>query len=153
MVRKVFPLRKLPHTFPCRKIHTELRVDPQVPLSSFISQAKSPQGQNVDVTCTSKAWKHSTHSLQRSLLDKLTTNCILYSPAHLSHKEKIWQSTKKRGVSPGKVAVCSTWPERWGNPQNGSQSSISHSPETQSQRRVSKPLRSPFRILSGSRKR
>ena len=138
MVRKVFPLRRLPHTYPCRKTHTELGIDPRVLLSFFSSQAKSPQGQNRDVTCTSKAWKHSTHSLQRSLLYKLIMNSILYGPAHLSHKEKIWQSTEKRWSSPGKAAVCSTWQQRWGDPQNGSQSSFSHSPETQCQRRVSK---------------
>lgn len=100
-VRNAFALREQSCTFPYRKTD---EVHPPRLLSLCSSQAKCSQGQSINFPITSKAWKHSTHILQRPLLYELLMNSILSSPVCLIHKEKILPSIKRRWFPPGKAS-------------------------------------------------
>lgn len=76
----VFSFIKLPHCFHIRK-------------RSFLLSAAHKQvisqSQNLNSPLTSKAWKYSTHTLRKSLFEKLLMNSTLHSSACLIHKTKI----------------------------------------------------------------
>ena len=75
------------------------------------SQATSSQGQHRNLTVTSKAWTHSTHILQRSLLDEPLMNSRLYSSLI---KKRYCNPWKRDEFLQGKRAACYTRRERWG---------------------------------------
>lgn len=113
---------------------------PLIPSSLLQLMSKSSWGYNRNVKF------HPTHILQRSLFDELWMNSILDSSALLIHKTNTSQSMNKRWFPPGTVSSMlyvagkmrdASW---WRNPQHGSHSSISNSPETQCGSWVSKAM-------------